>query len=58
MRTQQEINEEYTRCVIQYGDKTFRMKEAQKEIEALEHRMKELVAEKPSPALVDSSEAQ
>ena len=50
MRTQLEINQEYTQCVTAYGDKVFKQKILQGEISQLEQKMFTLNQEKPSDA--------
>lgn len=46
LRTQAEINQDYTQCSINYGDKTFRQKILAHELQQLEQRMAQLLSEK------------
>ena len=56
LRTQEEINQEYTQCALQYGDKLFKMKLIQNEVAAIEVKMHVLASEKAIiPAPVSAS---
>lgn len=49
LRTQAQINEEYTQCALALGDKQFKVELAQAEIKELKKKMLVLAKEKPAP---------
>jgi len=49
LRTQKEINEDYTKCAVQYGDLCFKMMLMNEQLKVLSQKMSELNQEKPLP---------